>query len=71
MTEFKFGKGKGTSFMMSGLERTTITIRDDMKGNTLQEIADQLAKQLKIKNGTIDLIEIDFRYADSDAGDEE
>jgi len=32
------------------------------KNHTLKEIADQLAKQYKIKNGSIILTEIEFTY---------
>lgn len=37
-------------------------LSDDMKSNTLSQIARQLAKQIKMKDGNLELIELVFNY---------
>lgn len=60
--KIKIGKGRGHSYTLS-FGTLTAKIGRKMENMTLKQIALNLARQGKIKDGEVDLIGVEFNYA--------
>jgi hypothetical protein len=61
MVTYRYGKGKMTSFSFSLLPLEA-TLKASHKKCTIDDIAEQIRKQLKIKKGTLTLEYISVKY---------